>query len=153
MTTDPIPPFSLSVTPSTSVPPGDGLHPAEAFRRARDLLEAKSPREALKVLEPALESEPDSVALRSLRGWAYFQGAQLQRAEQEFAELVDLDPTDVWVRYALGRVIERQSRLAEALPHFRLAAAMSGDPEHETAVLRTERMLAERGDLSYDDLR
>ena len=31
---------------------------------------------------------------------------------------------------------------AEALPHLRLAAAMSGDPEHELAVLRVERLHA-----------
>jgi hypothetical protein len=29
---------------------------------------------------------------------------------------------------------------------------MSADPEHETAVLRVERRLAEVGELSYDDL-
>jgi hypothetical protein len=29
---------------------------------------------------------------------------------------------------------------------------MSGDPEHELAVLRVERLLAETGATSYDDL-
>jgi hypothetical protein len=60
-------------------------------------------------------------------------------------------PTDVWARFALGRALERQSRYAEALPHLRLAAVMSGDPEHEAAVLRAERRLAERTG-TYGDL-
>ncbi len=148
-----MPQFTMSVGPFVEIDGDATLHPAEAFRTARTLLEERAPREALKVLEPALEAEPTAVALRSLRGWAYFQSAQLQRAEDEFVGLVEDDPTDTWVRYALGRVLERQSRFADALPHFRLAAAMSGDPEHETAVLRAERRMAERGEKPYDELR
>lgn len=45
------------------------------------------------------------------------------------------------------------SRAWLSVPHLRLAAAMSGDPEHETAVLRAERRLAETGATSYDALR
>jgi predicted Zn-dependent protease len=89
--------------------------------------------------------------LRTLRAWAYCQSAQLQRAEQELAGLVDDCPTDLWARYALGRVLERQSKYADALPHMRLAAVMSGDPEHEAGMLRVERRLAEVGG-SYDGL-
>jgi hypothetical protein len=48
-------------------------------------------------------------------------------------------------------VLERQSRYADALPHLRLAAVMSGDAEHEAAVLRVERRLAEV-DGSYETL-
>ncbi|MDP9823754.1 tetratricopeptide repeat protein [Nocardioides massiliensis] len=150
--TESMPPFSMAVGPFVEIDRDATLHPAEAFRTARGLLEERAPREALKVLDPAIDAEPHSVALRSLRGWAYFQSAQLQRAETEFVGLVEDDPTDVWVRYALGRVLERQSKFADALPHFRLAAAMSGDPEHETAVLRAERRMAERGEKPYDEL-
>jgi hypothetical protein len=65
--------------------------------------------------------------------------------------LVDECPTDLWARYALGRVLERQSKFADALPHMRLAAVMSGDVEHEAGVLRVERRMAERSG-SLDDL-
>ena len=74
-------------------------------------------------------------------------------AEAELRWLVAADPSDAWARHALGRSLERQSRYADALPHLRLAAAMTGDPEHETAVLRVERRLAETGATSYDGLR
>jgi predicted Zn-dependent protease len=119
-----------------------GKHPAEVYRQAWTLLESSAPRKALELLDPAIEAEPESASLRTLRAWAYFQSAQLRNAEAELDGLVQRDPTDVWARFTLGRVLERQSRYAEALPHMRLAAVMTGDPEHETGVLRCERKLA-----------
>ena len=75
----------------------------------------------------------------------------VRRAEDELTVLVEECPTDLWARYALGRVLERQSKFADALPHMRLAAVMSGDVEHEAGVLRVERRMAERSG-SLDDL-
>ena len=133
--------------------PGRANHPADAYHRAWELLQDRSPRQAIEILDPAIETEPESTSLRTLRAWAYFQSAQLGKAEVELAELVEECPADVWARFALGRVLERQSRYADALPHMRLAAVMSGDPEHEAGVLRVERRIAESGGSSYDDLR
>jgi predicted Zn-dependent protease len=133
--------------------PGRTSHPADVYHRAWELLEARSPRQAIEILDTAIESEPGSSSLRTLRAWAYFQTAQLGKAEVELAELVEESPTDVWARFALGRVLERQSRYADALPHMRLAAVMSGDPEHEAGVLRVERRVVESRGSSYDELR
>lgn len=127
-------------------------NPADVYHEAWRLLEDRSPRQALEILDPALESEPTSSGLRTLRAWAYFQSAQLSKAESDLVRLVEECPSDLWARFALGRVLERQSRYDEALPHLRLAAAMSGDPEHEAGVLRVERRMVEAGDGSYDDL-
>ena len=133
-------------------PPQRANHPADVYHRAWELLEDRAPRQAIELLDPAIEEEPQSTSLRTLRAWAYFQSAQLAKAEQDLATLVDECPTDVWARFALARALERQSRYADALPHMRLAAVMSGDPEHEAGVLRIERRLAETGKKSYDDL-
>jgi Flp pilus assembly protein TadD len=111
-----------------------------AYRVAYDLLARRAASEALEVIEPALDAEPDNTGLRILRAWAFLIRVQLGRAEEELTRLVEERPADDWVRFALGRSLERQSRYAEALPHLRLAAAMSGDPEHELAVLRVERL-------------
>lgn len=92
------------------------------------------------MLAPALEIEPENRGLRSLEAWALFLRAQLQPAEAALRALVDDDPADVWARHSLGRVLERQSRYDDALPHLRLAAAMTGDPDHEYDVLRVERL-------------
>ncbi len=118
--------------------------PESAYRVAYDLLARRAPVEALAVLEPALAEEPRNTGLRSLRAWAYLIRVQLGRAEEELTSLVADDPSDVWARHALGRTYERQARDAEALPHLRLAAAMSGDPVHAAAVARVEARLAGR---------
>ena len=131
-----LPPFELP--PSFGAT--SGHHPADAYQQAWGLIEASAPLKAIEILTPAIEAEPTSASLRTLRAWAYFKSAQLQRAEADLVVLVEESPTDVWARFALGRVLERQSRYADALPHLRLAAAMSGDPEHELAVLRVERL-------------
>lgn len=125
--------------------------PVDAYHLAWQLLQEREPRRAIALLDPAIDAEPESTSLRTLRAWAYFQSAQLQRAEADLACLVEECPTDVWARFALGRVLERQSKYTEALPHLRLAAVMSGDAEHEAGVLRVERLLAE-SDGSYDRL-
>ncbi|WP_244928884.1 tetratricopeptide repeat protein [Nocardioides sp. W7] len=115
--------------------------PESAYRIAHDLLVRRAPVEALQVLEPALAEDPRNTGLRALRAWAYLIRVQLRKAETELRSLVEETPDDVWARHALGRALERQSRLEEALPHLRLAFAMSGDIEHELAVLRVERQL------------
>ena len=135
-----LPPFELPASYDLS---GGNKHPADAYQQAWGLIEASAPLRAIEILDPALSAEPDSAALRTLRAWAYFKSAQLGRAEADLTQLVERDPTDVWARFALGRVLERQSRYADALPHLRLAAVMSGDAEHEAGVLRVERRLAE----------
>lgn len=121
-------------------PPSMGNHPADAYHEAWRLLEDRDPRSAIKILDQAIVKEPDATSLRTLRAWAYFQSAQLAKAEAELNLLVDECPADVWARFALGRVLERQSRYDDALPHMRLAAVMSADPEHEASVLRVERL-------------
>ena len=121
--------------------PGDSA-PESAYRMAYDLLARRAPVEALEVLEPALAAEPSNTGLRSLRAWAYLVRVQLGKAEEELRSLVADDPSDVWARHALGRALERQSRHVEALPHLRLAAAMSGDPVHAAAASRVEAQVS-----------
>lgn len=120
--------------------PGQAASHASAFRDAWDLLARRAPREALELIEPALEADPGNHGLRSLQAWAFLMRAQLGRAEEVLRGLVEDDPSDTWARHALGRALERQSRYDDALPHLRLAAVMSGDVEHEADMLRVERL-------------
>jgi predicted Zn-dependent protease len=117
------------------------LAPESAYRTAFDLLSRRAPKEALEIIEPALAEDPDNTSLRTLRAWAFLLRAQLRHAEDELTRLVDENPSDAWARHALGRCLERQSRDAEALPHLRLAAAMTGDPDHGLAALRVEEQV------------
>jgi len=104
-------------------------NPVELLRRADDLVSQRKPAQALEALAPLLSDEPDSRSVLELAGRAYFARAQLDRAERSFARLVELDPTDAYARFALGRVCERRSRTAEARGHYRVAAAL--DPRSE----------------------
>ena len=131
----------LELTAPPVVFPGDAA-PESAYRVAHDLLARRAPVEALALLEPALAEDPRNTGLRSLRAWAFLIRAQLGRAEEELGSLVADNPSDVWARHALGRALERQSRHAEALPHLRLAAVMSGDPEHASAAARVGARVA-----------
>ncbi|QWC85072.1 tetratricopeptide repeat protein [Nocardioidaceae bacterium] len=126
-----------SLSPLSSGSAGAGS-PGSTYRDAHALLVEREPAAALEIIEPALDVSPADRGLRSLRAWAFLMRAQLERAESELTRLVEDDPSDAWARHALGRSLERQSRQAEALPHLRLAEAMTGDAVHGAAVRRVE---------------
>ena len=117
---------------------GEALDLAEAYEKGRVYFEFGDYAAAARLLAPVAAAEPRNASVRLLLARAYFHSAQLRRAEAELAAVVDLDPVDEWARFALGRALERQSRPAEALPHYRLAAAMRPDPEYLDAVERCE---------------
>lgn len=119
----------MAVAPGPLVVGVTELHPADLLRQADSLVAARQPAQALETLAPLLSDEPDSRSVLELAGRAYFARAQLDRAERSFARLVELDPTDAYARFALGRVCERRSRTAEAVGHYRVAAAL--DPRVE----------------------
>ncbi|MEU4765607.1 tetratricopeptide repeat protein [Actinosynnema sp. NPDC023794] len=114
----------------------------EAFRRAEALLADRRPLEALRELRVVLEAAPDQVGVQLLAGRAYLGSAQLKRAEAAFRKVLDLDPSDHYARFALGRTLQRQSRLPEALAQLRMAAAMNPSPEYQEALGEVSARLA-----------
>jgi predicted Zn-dependent protease len=114
------------------------------YERAGIFLETGDPAGAARILEPVAAAEPRNVSVRLLLARAYYHSAQLRRAEAEFRAVTELDPVEDYARFALGRTLVRQSRHAEALPHFRLAAAMRPDPEYLDALARAEAMAEDR---------
>lgn len=105
-----------------------------AFRRAESLLGSRRPLDALQALKPVLEAEPDKPSVQLLAGRAYFHSAQLRRAEQAFNKLLEMDPTDDYARFILGRTLQRMNRLVEALAQLRMATAMNPLPEYQEAL-------------------
>lgn len=99
-------------------------------------MESGRPADAARLLEPVLAAEPGNAGVRSRLALAYFWSAQLTRAEAHLRELVARDPSDHHAHHVLGRTLERQSRVAEALPHLRLADAMAQVVDYRTAVER-----------------
>jgi len=106
------------------------------YRRASLYLEAGDPAEAARILEQVIEAEPTNSDVRLQLALAYFGSAQLTRAETELRTLVERDPSDHFAHHVLGRTLERLSRPAEALPHLRLADAMSPVQDYRDAVQR-----------------
>ena len=113
---------------------GDAQENFEAFRRAESLVAQRRPLDALAALEPVLEQEPDKSSVLLLAGRAYFISAQLRRAEIAFRRVIELDPTDHYALFALGKTLQRMSRLTEAQTQLRLAVAMKPDPAYQEAL-------------------
>jgi predicted Zn-dependent protease len=116
----------------TSHPASDDLF--ESFRRAEMLIARSRPLDALQALLPVLADHPDDVSVQLLAGRAYLNSAQLRRAEEAFARVLDLDPADHYARFALGKALHRQGRLPEAHAQLKMAAAMDPRPEYQEAL-------------------
>ncbi|KAA2255656.1 tetratricopeptide repeat protein [Solihabitans fulvus] len=117
----------------------------EAFRRAEALLAGRRPLDALRELREVLEVAADKPSVQLLAGRAYLGSAQLLRAEEAFRKVIELDPSDHYARFALGRTLQRQGLFTEAQAQLRMATAMNPSPEYQEALgeLRA-RMALER---------
>ncbi len=116
----------------------------EAFRRAETLVSQRRPLEALRELAAVVEQAPDAPSVHLLAGRAYLGSAQLRRAESAFLRVLELDPADHYARFALGRTLQRQGRLAEAKTQLRLATAMNPLPEYQEALGEVSARIALR---------
>jgi Flp pilus assembly protein TadD len=105
------------------------------FREGQKRLRKGMTAQATVPLEKAKRLEPDKASIREALGIAYFRLARWEEAEREFRTIVeDLQPTDDYAHYALGRTLEQQGRAAEANGHYKLASSMN--PESETYASR-----------------
>jgi Flp pilus assembly protein TadD len=118
----------------------------QAFRQAEALVERRRPLDALKALEPLLDEEPDKPSVQLLAGRAYFHSAQLRRAERAFSRVLELDPTDHYARFVLGRTLQRLGRFVEALAQLRMASAMNPVPEYLEAIGEVRARIALSGE-------
>ncbi|MGH3450116.1 MAG: tetratricopeptide repeat protein [Haloechinothrix sp.] len=119
--------------------------PVAAFRQAESLLSARRPLEALTALRPVLAVEPDKPSVQLLAGRAYFHSAQLHRAETAFNRVIEIDPSDDYARFILGRTLQRLGRFAEALGQLRMARAMNPRPEYQDALVEVTARIALQG--------
>jgi Flp pilus assembly protein TadD len=109
----------------------------ELLNRGRLFRESGDPSTAVRYLSEAAEAAPDDRAILTELALAHFQSAALGPAERTARRLVELDPSDSYALLLLGRVLARQSRHAEAVPHLRLAAAMRDEPDAYEALVHS----------------
>ncbi|MFI1175852.1 tetratricopeptide repeat protein [Streptomyces melanogenes] len=103
------------------------------FRAAEQLLAARDPRGAVKLLDSVVAAHPENTAARLLRARAFFATAQLRAAELEFQLVLEREPDNAFAHFALARTYERTARPDQAVRHFRLAAALDPKPEYVEA--------------------
>ncbi|MFE6283939.1 tetratricopeptide repeat protein [Streptomyces sp. NPDC057877] len=100
------------------------------YRAAEQLLAARDPRGAVKLLDEVIAAHPENTAARLLRARAFFAAAQLRPAELEFSVVLEREPDNAYAHFALARTYERQGRPDQAIRHFRLAAALDPKPQY-----------------------
>ena len=101
------------------------------FREGQKRLRKGMTAQATVPLEKAKRLEPQKASIREALGIAYFRLARWQEAEQEFRTIVEeLQPTDDYAHYALGRTLEQQGRAAEANGHYKLASSLRPGSNH-----------------------
>jgi Tfp pilus assembly protein PilF len=100
------------------------------FRAAEQLLAARDPRGAVKLLDDVIGAHPENTAARLLRARAFFAAAQLRPAELEFSIVLEREPDNAFAHFALARTYERQLRPEQAKRHYRLAAALDPNPRY-----------------------
>lgn len=128
----------------TSNPVPDGLF--ESFRRAEMLVARSRPLDALQALGPVLDYQPNDASVLLLAGRAYLNSAQLERAEEAFARVLELDPADHYARFALGKALQRQGRMFEAHAQLKMAVVMDPRPEYQEALGEVRARMAVDGE-------
>jgi Flp pilus assembly protein TadD len=108
----------------------------DLFQEGRDRLRRGMTAQATVPLEKAKKLEPDKASIREALGIAYFRLRRWDEAEGEFRAVLELSPTDDYAHYALGRVLEKQGRDAEANGHYKLASSMRPQDENYAARIR-----------------
>ena len=106
------------------------------FREGQKRLRSGMTAQATVPLEKAKRLEPQKASIREALGIAYFRLKRWQDAEREFRTIAEeLDPTDDYAHYALGRALEKQGRSAEANGHYKLASSLRpGERAYESRI-------------------
>ena len=112
----------------------------DLFREGQRRLRSGLNAQATVPLEKAKRLEPQKASIREALGIAYFRLTRWEDAEREFRTITEeLDPTDDYAHYALGRALERQGRTTEANGHYKLASSMKpGSDQYSSRILDLE---------------
>jgi Flp pilus assembly protein TadD len=108
----------------------------DLFQEGRNRMRSGMNAQATVPLEKAKRLEPDKASIREALGIAYFRLRRWEDAEREFRAVLDLSPTDDYAHYALGRVLQKQGKDAEANGHYKLASSMKPEDERYAARIR-----------------
>ncbi len=115
---------------------------APTTQRAAQLINEGNLNEALTELDALAARHPALPGVEYLRGFAYYQQADLARAETAFTKALSQDPQDRQSRQMLGVTLYRQGRPADAIPVLEAShsskAVTSVDPSYLLALCYIE---------------
>ncbi|MEA3404063.1 MAG: tetratricopeptide repeat protein [Armatimonadota bacterium] len=116
---------------------------SDAVRRAKDLIEAEQFDEAIGILEPWLEDNPEDAAAWSALGAAYFELEDYEAAAPAARKAVELRPESAREWCNLGTVLRKLGRLEEAANAQRRALAVEQD--YDRALMELEKLGTQYG--------
>ena len=99
-------------------------HPYELFRRGTELLAEDHAHQAVTVLERAYRLLPGKGSVCEALGRAYYQSGKPAAARAQFAEVLEIDPTNDYAHFGLALGLARVGEPKLAAGHLRLALAM-----------------------------
>ena len=97
----------------------------ELLQRGTGMLAKRHVAQAAVVLVRAAAIEPGKGSILEPLGRALFMSGQLERAVETFEALLEIDPSNHYAHYALGRSLIRLGRPAEGRTHLKLAVALA----------------------------
>ncbi len=97
--------------------------------RGRDLLGRGHHHQAATVLERASLLEPEKTSIREDLARALYLSGQKRRAGEEFARVVEQDPSNDYAHFGLGLCQAAVGNIGRALGHLKIAVAMRPESE------------------------
>lgn len=97
--------------------------------RGRSFLDGGHPYQAAMLLERASELEPEKTSIRESLARALYLCGRKARAGEEFARVIELDPSNDYAHFGLGLCQAATGNIQRALGHLKLAVAMRPDSE------------------------
>lgn len=125
---------------NTATPGGDVY---DWYMRGMQLLDGGNAAAAAALLEHAVEAEPHSRNLREALARAQFGSGAFRKARDNFATIVEANPTDDYAHFGLGLASSKLGDYVGAVEHLALAVAMRPDNRDYGNAL--ERARAARG--------
>jgi tetratricopeptide (TPR) repeat protein len=94
-------------------------------------------------LEQARDAAPGHGSVREALGRAYYGAGRTSAAEAEFAQALEIDPSNDYAHFGLGLCLARGGKRTQAVGHLRLAVAMR--PEVDTYRQALDRVQRQGG--------
>lgn len=106
------------------------------LQRGRELLSDGHPHQAALVLERAALAEPAKTSIRETFARALYLSGQTQRAGEEFARVIEQDPSNDYAHFGLALCQARLGDRRRAIGHLKMALVMRPDSEDYQMALR-----------------